>query len=54
MQKRGDFVVIGQGNEHFWRVKKGYGTATFIKWSILLKSKNQIKNYISIAQRKEK
>jgi hypothetical protein len=54
VQKCGDFVIIGQGNEYFWRVKKGYGTATFVKWSILLKSKNQIKNYINIVERKEK
>lgn len=54
VQKKGDFVIIGQGNEYFWRVKDGYGAAVLIKWSVLLKTKTQIDNFLNIVNQKEK
>lgn len=52
VQRKGDFVVVGQGHEHSWRVSKGYGMSVLIKWSVLLKSKSQLTKFLDIIKEK--
>lgn len=46
-------MVVGQGHEHFWRVRKGYGMGVLVKWSILLKSRSQLSRHMELVRGKE-